>query len=237
MSDSSGAPDTPQDAKSVRAILREAGDPLGAGGRLLIALVVSAGVALGLSTNHVVIRVLGAWDAGAAVFLALAWWLIVRSNPERTRMRASAEDPGGPGVFLIVVISSLASIAVAVLVLRNPKAVDPTDTGLVVLLGVLAIVVAWFMTQTAYTLHYAHLYYRDDGENGGIDFNSEGDPDDLDFAYFAFIVGMTFQVADTNITDRGIRRAVLRHALISFIYNTIIIGLSINLFASQIGGH
>jgi uncharacterized membrane protein len=229
------ASSVPPDTKPVRAVLREAGDPLGASGRLLIALVVSGVVALSLSTNHLVIRILGAWDVGSLVFLALAWWLIVRSNPEKTKMRAAAEDPGGPGVFFIVLISSLASIAVAVLVLRDVKAIDPTATGLIEFLGVMAIVVAWFMTQTAYTLHYAHLYYRQDGDEGGIDFNSEGDPDDLDFAYFAFIVGMTFQVADTNITDRGIRRAVLRHALISFVYNTIIIGLSINLFASQIG--
>lgn len=216
--------------------MREAGDPLGAAGRLLISLAVSLVVALGISNDHLVMRVLAAWDAGAVVFLGLAWWLIARSDAEHTRMRAAEDDPGGPGVFIVVLISSIASIAVAVLVLRDVKSIDPASTGLVEFLGVIAIVVAWFMTQTAYTLHYAHLYYRNDGSVGGIDFNDEGDPDDLDFAYFAFIIGMTFQVADTNISDRGIRRAVLRHALISFVYNTIIIGLSINLFASQIGG-
>ncbi len=216
--------------------MREAGDPLGAAGRLLIALTVSLAVALGVSNAHPLIRVLAAWDAGGLVFLVLAWWLITHSDAEHTRMRAAEDDPGGPGVFLVVVLSSIASIAVAVLVLRDVKAIDPTSTGLVELLSVTAVVVAWFMTQTAYTLHYAHLYYRNDGDVGGIDFNDEGDPDDLDFAYFSFIIGMTFQVADTNISDRGIRRAVLRHALISFFYNTIIIGLSINLFASQLGG-
>lgn len=231
MSDSSDPPLAPKHPKAIRAVLREAGDPLGAGGRLLIALLASGAVALSLSANPFLIRILGAWDAGGFIFLALAWWLIVRSSPEQTKMRAAAEDPGRTGVFVIVLISSLASIAVAILVLRDAKTVNPTAEAL----GVLAIVVAWFVTQTAYTLHYAHLYYREDSKVGGIDFNSEGDPDDLDFAYFAFIVGMTFQVADTNISDRGIRRAVLRHALISFIYNTIIIGLSINLFASQIG--
>jgi uncharacterized membrane protein len=223
-------------AKPVRAVLREAGDPLGAGGRFLIALVIGAAFGFSIPNDHLVIRVLAAWDAGGLALLALAWWLIARSNAEKTKMRAAEDDPGGPGVFLIVLVSSLASIAVAVLVLRDAKAIDPAHTGLVELLGVLAIVIAWFLTQTSYTLHYAHLYYRKDGDVGGIDFNDEGDPDDLDFAYFAFIIGMTFQVADTNITDRGIRRVVLRHALISFVYNTIIIGLSINLFASQIGG-
>jgi uncharacterized membrane protein len=226
---------TPTNTKPVRAVLREAGDPLGAGGRFLIALVIGAATGFSVPANHLVIRVLAAWDAGGLALLALAWWLIVRSNSEKTKMRAAEDDPGGPGVFLIVLVSSLASIAVAVLVLRDAKAIDPTATSLIEFLGVIAIVVAWFLTQTSYTLHYAHMYYRKDGDEGGIDFNSEGDPDDLDFAYFAFIIGMTFQVADTNISDRGIRRAVLRHALISFVYNTIIIGLSINLFASQIG--
>ena len=210
--------------------MRQAGDPLGAKGRLLVALLVSLVVLLIVPSSHVIVRVLAAWDAGALVMIMLAWWIMLRSNPELTQMRASTEDPGRYGVFLIVLVSSLASIAAGVLVLRDSGTMAPNASTMLDIMAVLAILEAWVLTHTAYTLRYAHLYYREDGDVGGIDFNDQGKPDDLDFAYFAFIVGMTFQVADTNITDRSIRRAVLGHALISFVYNTVIIALSLNLF-------
>jgi uncharacterized membrane protein len=213
-----------------RAVLREAGDPLGAKGRLFVSLVVSLIVMLILSSSHIVIRLLAAWNAGSLTLLILAWWIILRSNAARTRLRAATEDPGRYGVFVTVIVSSLASIAAALAVLRDSSTMAPGATGLVETMAVIAILEAWFVTHTSYTLRYAHLYYREDGDVGGISFNSKDKPDDLDFAYFAFIVGMTFQVADTNVSDKSIRRAVLGHALISFVYNTVIVALALNLF-------
>jgi uncharacterized membrane protein len=91
--------------------------------------------------------------------------------------------------------------------------------------------VAWSLTHTSYTLRYAHLYYRDDEEGeGGLVFLGDRKPDDFDFAYFAYTVGMCFQVSDVSISSAQIRRTVLGHAMLSFIYNTVILALALNLF-------
>jgi uncharacterized membrane protein len=213
-----------------RATLREAGDPLGAKGRLFVSLLAGLIVMLILSSSHIVIRLLAAWNAGSLVLLVLAWRIIRRSNAAQTQLRAATEDPGRYGVFIVVIVSSLASIAAALAVLRNSGTMAPDATGLVDAMAVAAILEAWCVTHTSYTLRYAHLYYREDGDVGGISFNSDDQPDDMDFAYFAFIVGMTFQVADTNVSDKSIRHTVLGHALISFVYNTVIVALALNLF-------
>jgi uncharacterized membrane protein len=93
-----------------------------------------------------------------------------------------------------------------------------------------AVVSAWGLTHTAYALRYAHLYYRDDDDGeGGLEFPGKIDPDGFDFAYFSFTLGMCFQVSDVCITSRTIRRTVLSHTLLSFLYNTVVLGLALNL--------
>jgi len=100
----------------------------------------------------------------------------------------------------------------------------------------LAVVTAWAMTHTAYTLRYAHLYYRDDGDGeGGLVFPGDTKPTYLDFAYFAFTLGMCFQTSDVAITSRPIRRTVLAHAALSFAYNTAILATAVSLVAGFIG--
>ena len=94
-----------------------------------------------------------------------------------------------------------------------------------------AVVSAWAVTHTAFTLRYAHLYYDDSGGKGGLDFPGGEPPDDFDFAYFAFTVGMCFQVSDVAVSRSAFRRWVLAHALLSFAYNTAIVALTINLLA------
>jgi len=99
-----------------------------------------------------------------------------------------------------------------------------------VVLCVVAVSSAWMLTQTAYALRYAHLYYRDHGQGvGGLEFPGGGRPSYLDFAYFSFTVGMCFQVSDVTISTRQMRRAVLGHSLLSFLYNTAILATAINL--------
>jgi uncharacterized membrane protein len=94
----------------------------------------------------------------------------------------------------------------------------------------------WLLTHTAFTLRYAHLYYRGGADSeGGIEFCGDDKPADLDFAYFAFTIGMCFQVSDATIGDRTIRHTALLHALVSFIYNTGILALVLNIAMSQLG--
>ncbi len=210
-------------------------DPLGARGRLLIgvALGIAAGMlSLLVVSNSIVLSLMVAWVVGAMVLLGLTWRVILRSNPEMTRARATSEDPGRYGVFLIAVGSSLVSLFAAVFVLHGKKDMVPANLiGALDTLAILAVVLAWLLTHTAYALRYARLYYipRDGEASEGLNFPGNEPPDDLDFVYFAFVLGMAFQVSDVSITCKHIRRAVLWHSLQSFLYNTVILALSLNL--------
>jgi len=100
----------------------------------------------------------------------------------------------------------------------------------VAFMAALGVISAWGVLHTSYALHYAYQYYRSEESAGGLAFPNGQDPDQLDFAYFAFTIGTSFAVSDVNVTDRSIRRAVLGHQILSFFYNTSILALVINLF-------
>lgn len=203
---------------------------LGARGRLTVGALVLLATAL-LVPGDWATRFVAGWDAGVLVMLALAWAIILASTPERTRRRANREDPGRQAVFAIVLVSSLVSLAVAVLVLARPSLIGISRTPWLEVLAVLASLESWLLTHTTYTLRYAHLYYLADdtqADTGGLGFPGEDRPDDLDFAYFALTVGMAFQVSDVTVQSREMRRTVLWHALQAYAYNTVILGLTLS---------
>ena len=205
-------------------------DPRTAGGRLLLAFAVGVAVTLVLTPFGWPVRMVAGWDAAGVTLLTLAWLIIGRADPAETRRRASAEDPGRTVVWVIVILSSTVSLGAATLLLRNPKNLAPEATGALVALCLIAVACAWFLTHSAYTLRYARLYYRDDDEGiGGLDFPGKRPPNDLDFAYFAFTIGMCYQTSDVTVSSYTIRRTVLLHSIISFAYNTAILALALNL--------
>lgn len=171
------------------------------------------------------------WDVAAVTFLALAWWIIARADAKETQRRAAAEDPGRNVAWGVVLLASTLSLFGAVVLLRRAKLVAARDEALLVGLCLVAVVSSWVLCHTAYTLRYAHLHYRDDGKDGekGLKFPGDEAPDDFDFAYFAFTIGMCFQVSDVTIETRTIRRAVLGHCLLAFVYNTAVVALALNL--------
>jgi uncharacterized membrane protein len=206
-------------------------DPRRATGRITIGALVglAAGLLLPGEQGWTVRTVVG-WDVGSIAHLCFIWWLIWTSDPRATQCRAAAADPGRTVVWVLVLAASFFSLFAGVFVLRHAKDCGADKGALLVVLCVVAIVASWALTQTAYTLRYAHLYYRDDDEGeGGLTFPGDRKPDDLDFAYFAFTIGMCFQVSDVAITSPQIRRAVLSQALLSFTYNTVILALVLNL--------
>lgn len=181
------------------------------------------------------VRGVAGWDAGLLALLGLPWRIILRSDPEMTRERAAAEDPGSSGILLIALVASTVSLAAAIVVLRRPEDFAPTGGASVLVgLGAAAVAGAWALVHTAFALHYARLYYREDGDPGGLDFAGGEAPDDLDFAYVAFSVGMTYQAGDVAISDRGLRRAVLAHALLSFAYNTAVLALAVSVVFGRV---
>jgi uncharacterized membrane protein len=181
-----------------------------------------------------IVRAFAGWDAAMLVLLGLPWLLILQSDTERTRRRAAAEDPGRVGVLVLGLLASLIGLTAATALLRQPQNFAPSgQADLLVGLGIVAVVSAWVLLHTAFTFHYAHLYYRDGGRPGGMTFEG-GPPDDLDFAYFAFTIGMTFQTSDVTITDKAVRRVALLHAVLSFVFNTAVLALAVNLIVGRL---
>jgi uncharacterized membrane protein len=179
--------------------------------------------------NHV-----AGWNVAALVFAGLGWLRIVTMDAEVTRRRAAAEDPGRTFVWLVVLAASAFSLFAAIVVLRNARHSGTGMQGFTVGMCLLAVAMAWILTHTSYSLRYAHLYYRDDAEGvGGLDFPGQHPPCYFDFAYFAFTVGMCFQVSDVVVSSPQIRRTVLGQAILAFIYNTTIMALVLNLVFSM----
>jgi uncharacterized membrane protein len=176
------------------------------------------------------------WDAAALVLGALSWLLILRTDAAETRRLAAAEDPGRRAAWVIVILASVFSLFANAVVLRDVRSCAAETRDLFVALCVTAVVAAWLLTHTAYTLRYAHLYYRDDDEGeGGLSFPGDGAPAYVEFAYFAFTIGMCFQVSDVAVTSRQIRRAVLGQSLLSFAYNTAILATAVSLVVGVLG--
>jgi uncharacterized membrane protein len=169
------------------------------------------------------------WDVGALLYVVSVWFEVHRLDAAETKRLALKEDPGRRGAELLVLASSVASIAAVVLVMARVG--TASGAGEWALLGacLASIVLSWVVVHTAYTLRYAHLYY---GEvEGGIDFNQEAPPCYVDFAYLAFTLGMTFQVSDTSITNSGIRATALAQSLLSYVFGAVILATTINLIA------
>jgi len=210
--------------------------PYTGGRRLLISAFVGAAVGsvmgIGVPSLGWAIHLLSGWDAAGITLLVLAWWRIFHETSVDTRRHAAADDPGRTLVWLLVLLASTVSLFAAGFVMRRAHSIAPSSSAFWLLLGLClaGVVSAWALTHTAYSLRYAHLYYRDDDDGeGGLEFPGKIDPDGFDFAYFSFTLGMCFQVSDVCITSRPIRRAVLSHALLSFLYNTVVLALALNL--------
>ncbi|HEX4334515.1 MAG TPA: DUF1345 domain-containing protein [Polyangiaceae bacterium] len=154
------------------------------------------------------LRIVAGWDAGSGLLLVMIWFLILAGDPVATRCRAAAADPGHTVVWVIVLGASALSLFAGAGLMRHAKRIAPEAGTLLVCLSLVAVIAAWFLTHTSFTLRYAHLYYRDDDEGeGGLSFPGDRKPDDFDFAYFAFTVGMCFQVSDVTVSSPQIRRA------------------------------
>jgi len=169
------------------------------------------------------------WDALAVAFMALKWRDVRRLDAEQTRAFAKYEDASRVLDELLVLIAATVSLVTVALVLSYSAEVQPVERIVRTVLGIVSVVLAWAVVHTVYTLRYARMYYTE--PVGGIDFNSDAPPRYVDFAYLAFGIGMAFQVADTNLTSSAFRSVVLRHALLSFVFATVILAVTINLVA------
>ncbi len=172
---------------------------------------------------------LAGWDVTALVFLLGIAYRLAPLNAAETAALAQREDPSRPTADLLLIGASLVSLLAVGLVLVRASHEHALDKGLLVGASVLSIVLAWSIVHAVFALRYARQYYR--GTSGGINFSGETHPVYSDFAYLALTIGMTFQVSDTTLQSKELRRMALRHALISYVFGTLIIATTVNLVA------
>ena len=205
--------------------------------KLLIGLAIAAIVFFVFPLAHAdtLSRIMLSWDVFSFCLLCLYWIIFYTTSPLHIRKLAATEDTSRVVIFAVTIICASASM-LAVILLLITKHGTPELKILHLAVAVTGMTLSWSLVHTVFAVRYAHLYYADHKTKpgthaGGLDFPEEDKPDFVDFAYFSFVLGMTFQVSDVSVSLKKIRRMVLWHGLISFAYNVVIIALTINVVA------
>lgn len=184
---------------------------------------------------EILTRIMFTWDVFSLSMLAVSWLTFFHTECINIRKEAKQQDESKVTIFIIVLASVLLSL-LSVFILINQQNEAMIQKDMHVPVSIVGVVLSWFLLHTIFTLRYAHMFYSENKSKpvvdaGGLDFGEMREPDYLDFAYFSFVIGMTFQVSDIRVVSRTIRRLVLLHGILSFIYNTSIIALFINIIA------
>jgi uncharacterized membrane protein len=174
------------------------------------------------------------WDVAALAFLASVWPIIVRADSSHAAKLAKREDETRGSATVLLVAASVASLLGVGFAITLARGQSGLPQGLLISAAVLTVVLSWTVVNTVFTLRYADLHF---GSEAGIAFGDSNGPEGAtyrDFAYVAFTIGMCYQVSDTTVRDRLIRRTVLSHALLSYLFGAVIVGGSVNLIAGLI---
>lgn len=180
---------------------------------------------------RLVTRLLIGWDIFVAFYLVLVYTLVLRSGLAHIRRNAILQDDGRFLILLVTALGAFASIAAIIFGLDAQHRSSPE-----LALATVTIALSWAAVHTTFALHYAHEFYRS-ARPGGLDFpkgHEDEDPDYWDFVYFSFVIGMTAQVSDVGVTDKTIRRTATAHGIISFVFNTALVALMVNIAASAL---
>lgn len=177
------------------------------------------------------VAVLVGWDVAAISLLLWVWLVVGRYSPAETRRRATREDNNRVAIWVFLLAASTASLLAVGVVLIGASDLSRQNERLLLAASLFSVFLSWAVVQTVFALRYAHEYYS--APEGGIGFGEE-DPDYQDFAYFAVTIGMTFQTSDTAISSRRIRRTVLRHSLLAYLFGAVILAAMVNVIASLI---
>jgi uncharacterized membrane protein len=201
--------------------------------RLILSVVLGIVVAVAAPLAPIT-RMLIGWDAGVLAYLIAAAVVMTQcASASQMQANAAAQDEGG---FAILILSSAAAIASLGAIFAELATIERSNPsyGMYVALAIATVVLSWCFTHTIFALHYAHAFYGAHLRKSGLNFPGDGQPDYWDFIYFAFVIGMTFQVSDVAITHKSIRRMVVAHGALSFFFTAAIISVTVNIAASVI---
>lgn len=177
------------------------------------------------------------WDTFSVCMITMSWITFYNTNSKQIRQQSKVQDSRRSLVFIVIVISTLASFLAVLLLIVTKKHENGGSTWHLPV-AIAGMLFSWILIHTIFTLRYAHIYYGDHATKpnthaGGLEFPEDSLPEYLDFAYFSFVLGMTFQVSDVQITSKRLRKFAMFHGLLSFGFNTIMIALTINLIAGS----
>lgn len=206
---------------------------------LLLLIVVAASSVLWPVTGGWLSRVAVGWDVGVGLYLLES---VIRLGRGKTtadiRARAAAIDEAGPAVLPLALIAALASIAI-VIGEAVRVAAGGGSTGAAAVLALVTVALSWTFVHVIFAFHYAHIFYATGpkGEDrGGLIFpGDDAEPDYWDFLHFSLIIGVAAQTADVQISDRGLRRTSTVHSLTAFVFNTVVVALTVNLAVGLLG--
>ncbi|HQT75816.1 MAG TPA: DUF1345 domain-containing protein [Rhodopila sp.] len=179
-----------------------------------------------------------AWDVGVLVYLLLSAQLFLTATPAHMPANAEAQEEGEWTIFAITLAIVVISFIAVGTEFAAIKRTEPDARGIAVALVAGTLFISWLMSHVTFAYRYAHEFYerQEDGTlDHGLEFPGEPQPDYLDFMYFALVLGMTFQVSDVQITSRKLRRVAALHGLLSFLFNTVILALTVNIAAGLMG--
>jgi uncharacterized membrane protein len=204
--------------------------------RLFLGFVLAAVVGLSLRTHALWTVSLATYDTFAFAILGLIWVTVTLTPQDEIRAVARRQDVGRTVIFIFVIIVACAALFAVAFLIRSGKP-EEQHLSIHLLLALATIMLSWLLMHAVFGLRYAHRFYDDsaiDAEKhaGGLKFPEEDLPDYRDFAYFSFVIGMTCQVSDVDVTSREMRRLALLHGILSFGFNTVILALTINTVSS-----
>jgi uncharacterized membrane protein len=200
-------------------------------------LALGAGVAAGFASPGALgamERAVIGWDTGTAIYLILILALAARATPESMHRRAALEDQARWAILTLMAAAAFFSMFALLGILHRVHDASGLLAAELAAVAGATILMSWVFVHTVFAIHYAHDFYSDraSGQPPGLQFPGDGsDPDYWDFIYFSFVVGMTCQVSDVQVASQPWRRLVLAHGVVSFLFNTVVLALSINLLA------
>ena len=185
-----------------------------------------AAVYLALGTLPPPVRLLAGGDVFFLSYVASLAVLVLRITPKELDKKADVEDEGISLVILFALVMIGFTLFAIVTLLHDKQAVDPYA----IALAIAGAPLGWFMLHMMMAFHYAYLFYSEPGKKAGSGLNFPGtdEPGAADFLYYAFVVGMTFQVSDVQVTSTRLRRMTLAHSIVSFFFNTCLIAMAVN---------
>jgi uncharacterized membrane protein len=187
------------------------------------------------------LRLISSWDIAVGFFLLLTWILISHTTAEETKRLIDQQDQSGTAILLLVIIAACASLFAIGVLTNHGKQATPLYAILYAVLSGIAVLCSWLFIHAMFAFHYTHHYYRKANtidsksqQDPGLVFPHERKPDYFDFAYFSLVIGMTSQVSDVQITSRFMRRLVMLHSFLSFMFNVAILAVAVNIISGLI---